>query len=111
MSNIIRILFFKEEEDLACYLTAFYNVHVDEELIKAAIAMDKYKWLNYLWIFKKNKLRTKTTGADGKKEITKSTIPFTDLFRLINECCRMDPENKKQEVEMRKVCEWLIPFE
>ena len=33
MSDIIRILFHKEEEDLACYLIAFYNIYVDDDLL------------------------------------------------------------------------------
>ena len=74
-----------------------------------AIAMNMYKWLNFLWIFKRNKLRVKR-DVDGRKETAKETIPFTDLFTKISKVCEKDPD-RKAETEMRKVCDWLTPFD
>ena len=107
MQDIIRVLFFNDEEDLACYLTAFYEVYVDEDLLKTAIAMDKYKWLNYLWVFKKNQLRHK---KDGVKDLEKVTIPYSALFGHIDKVVKQVAERKPKD-EMKKVCEWLIPYD
>lgn len=107
MSDIIKILFFKEEEDLACYLTAFYNVHVDEQLIEHAIVQNQYKWLNFVWVFKKNKLAVKDKDSKGDEF---EFISFEKLFDSIVDVCKKD-ENRKPIQEMTKVCEWLIPFD
>jgi len=54
MANIIKILLFREEIHLACYLTAFYEFALDEIMIKQAIDSDHYLWLNFVWAFQKN---------------------------------------------------------
>ena len=54
MANIIKILLYKEEEPLACYLTAFYKLTIDKDMLQSAIANNNYDWLNFLWVFDKN---------------------------------------------------------
>jgi hypothetical protein len=54
MSSIIEILLFREEMDLACYLTAHYDFYMDMAMIIKAIEHDYLKWLNFVWTFKKN---------------------------------------------------------
>jgi hypothetical protein len=56
MANIIRILLYMDEEPLACYLTAFYEINIDKAMIQNAIIRNNYQWLNYLWVFEKNKI-------------------------------------------------------
>lgn len=55
MGNIIKILLSKNEEPLACYLTGFYEIYIDTTMLENAIRKNHYVWLNYLWVFKKNK--------------------------------------------------------
>ena len=54
MGNIIKILLFREEIDLACYLTAYYEIQLDIKIFINAINFNHFKWMNYLWVFKKN---------------------------------------------------------
>ena len=57
MSNILKVLLFtgrNGEEALACLLTAYYEISLDQEMIYQAIDRGHYKWLNYLWAFGKN---------------------------------------------------------
>ena len=51
MANIIKILLFRDEIHLACFLTAFYEICLDEVMIQQAIEQDHYHWLNYVWAF------------------------------------------------------------
>jgi hypothetical protein len=37
MSNIIKILLFREELRLACLLTSMYEISIDDEMLKSAI--------------------------------------------------------------------------
>jgi hypothetical protein len=54
MANIAQILLYYDEIDLACYLTAYYEIQCDEHMIQNAICDDYFQWLNYLWVFDKN---------------------------------------------------------
>ena len=54
MGNIIRILLYRDEEKLACYLTAYYEVTLDLNMYIDALKNNHFEWLNYLWIFEKN---------------------------------------------------------
>jgi len=56
MQKILQILLHRKEEELACYLTAFYNISVTRTMIAQAIDHDQYRWLNFLWAFNKNKV-------------------------------------------------------
>ncbi|MFO0117562.1 MAG: hypothetical protein ACK521_08085 [bacterium] len=53
-SNIVKILLFRDEEKLACYLTAYYEIHIFSEMILCAIDKGHLHWLNYLYAFGKN---------------------------------------------------------
>lgn len=54
MANIIRILLSRDEEDLACYLTAFYEITLDDKIVRRAVKNSNYKWLMFVWAFDKN---------------------------------------------------------
>ena len=51
---MLQILLFKEEIDLACFLTSYYEVAIDEVMYIEAIWSDHYDWLKYVWNFNKN---------------------------------------------------------
>ena len=42
MSNILKILLYYDEIDLACYLTWFYQIYIDEQMIETAIKNDYF---------------------------------------------------------------------
>jgi len=54
MSNIIKILLFREELRLACLLTSMYEISIDDEMLKSAIEYDQFEWLDFVWAFGKN---------------------------------------------------------
>ena len=54
MSTIVKILLYKEEEDLACLLTAYYELSLDTESYLYAIEGNNFKWLSFVWAFGKN---------------------------------------------------------
>lgn len=80
-SNIVKILLFREEEKLACFLTAYYEVHIFQEMIACAIDKGHLQWLNYLWAFGKNFWGTRRHAnmieGEGRP------IPFTFLLKCI----------------------------
>jgi len=59
MANLVKILMYRKEMDLACYLTVFYQIAIDEEMVKNAIEMKQFSWLRYVYAFKKNKYADK----------------------------------------------------
>lgn len=61
MQNIIKILLFKDEEKVACILTAFYELSLDEDMIFKAIENRHMAWLQYVWAFKKNFIGPKSS--------------------------------------------------
>lgn len=95
MAYIIRILLHREELDLACYFTAFYNFNLDERMLLEAIVNDQYRWINYVWAFRKHYY----PYAPGKKADNEETeenemiikvndkqvlvIDLKELFRLV----------------------------
>jgi hypothetical protein len=70
MANVLRILLYRKEEDLACYLIAFYDVAVDLPLINQAVNNKQYKFLKFMFAFDKNLI-------EGRK------ILFVELFSII----------------------------
>jgi hypothetical protein len=45
MANIVKILLYRGEEKLACLLTAYYEIALDREMIRAALNSKNYEWL------------------------------------------------------------------
>ena len=78
MANIVWILLYNKEEKLACYLTAFYKIQLNEELLNFAIINGQFEWLNYVWAFKKNNLFDKEKGKQEK-------VNMVDLFKYIKD--------------------------
>jgi hypothetical protein len=54
MTNVLKIALQLEEEALACLITAYYEVNVEQEMIIKALSMDNFQWLKFLWAFEKN---------------------------------------------------------
>jgi hypothetical protein len=45
LTNILKIILFKGEDKLACVLTAFYEIALEEDMIFRAIEHSQYSWL------------------------------------------------------------------
>lgn len=54
MTSILKILLNKNEEKLACLMTTYYQLALDDDMICRAIEHQHYEWLQYVWVFKKN---------------------------------------------------------
>jgi hypothetical protein len=77
MSDIIKIFLYRKEIDLACYLTSFYNMWIDKELICQAVEYRNLKWVKFLFAFGKNIIST-TENVEEPEMIT-----FKQLFGVI----------------------------
>jgi len=64
MANILKILLYREEVGLACLLTVYYELALDELMIRQAIYCEHYEWLNFLWAFEKNFLNERSNKED-----------------------------------------------
>lgn len=51
MTNILKIALQKEEELIACIITAYYEVTLEQEMLIKALSMDNFKWLQFLYAF------------------------------------------------------------
>ena len=54
MANIAKILLFKKEEKLACLLTSYYELSIQDEAYYSAVQNKNFKWLEFVWAFGKN---------------------------------------------------------
>ena len=75
MTNVLKIALQKDEEKLACIITAYYEIALEEEMIVRAIALGNYKWLQFAWAFDKNYIGSRM--RDGL------FITYEQLFGLI----------------------------
>ena len=83
MADIIRLLLYREEEDLACYLTAFYEIMLQEDIIDRAVKTSKFNWLKYLWAFNQNIFQFNESRMN-KNDQEDVKFTFIDLFQRIN---------------------------
>ena len=96
ISKIIRILLHRGEIDLACYLTAFYEIYIEEDLVKMAIRRGWYKWLKYVFAFKKN-------YVNGKHYNLKKL--FKDINIIQDD---MDVKDKEEMSGIELCCQWYL---
>ena len=74
MATIVKILLYREEEKLACLLTAYYEIELRTDMIEKAIERNNIQWLMYVWAFGKN-----YRGIRRSKE--KKFVSYEMLFR------------------------------
>jgi len=89
MTNILKIALHKEEEKLACILTAYYNIQIKEEMIGRALVNENFEWLMFLYAF-------------GRNKVGNIVIDYTALFGLI---IKLDGENREK---IRHILDWKI---
>lgn len=105
---------YRDEWELANYLTAFYKLKLKKEMFEEALLSQKdeyYKWLNYLWVFKQN-YYSRDFSQPKKDKMT-----MIDLFQIID-TMEVDNANKDDDDNivklkgnkwMRKICDWMLP--
>ena len=103
MATIIKILLFRKEVGLACTLTAYYEISLDEDLIFSAIDNKQFEWLSYVWAFGKNYIGARCNR--GKK------LVFEDFFSALKEMKRTSKAAAAQKFlvdTLKIVCKWYI---
>ena len=70
-------------------------------MILRAIQSNHYKWLNYVWAFKKNNYL-----IDKKPQ----RVPLKELFSMIIKSCKDGSEDTKPDVQIKIVCDWMLDF-
>lgn len=116
LSQIINILLFRKEEALACYLTAFYKIAINQQLLQYAVNQECYNWLMYMWAFKQNfydetKKKPKQEGLEKTLKtdgLPDNLITFKDLFGQIKKKERDNVEKDRITKEIKICCLWMI---
>jgi len=54
MTAILKIALQKNEEKIACILTAYYELNMSKDFIFRGITNDHFLWLKFVWGFYKN---------------------------------------------------------
>eukprot|EP00347_Sterkiella_histriomuscorum_P022855 403336899 len=98
MTNILKILLFKQEEKLACMLTAYYELAIDDDMIFRAIENMHYHWLQFVWAFKKNFL-------GPRNSVDSTPITYTQLFDIIK---NMYESTNQIKEGIRFICQWML---
>ena len=89
---------FKGEEKLACQLTAFYELALDDDMIFRAIENTQFQWLQYVWVFGKNYLGPRNT-------VDAIQITYTQVFDIIK---NMYEQSAMIKQGIKIVCEWML---
>ncbi len=66
MADIVKILLHKKEQKLACLLTAYYELCLDENSFYESVFNMNFEWLNYVWVFGKNFIGNRRAGTSTK---------------------------------------------
>jgi len=99
MTNVLKIALSKDEEMLACIITAYYEVVLEEEMIVRALANENYQWLLYVFAFEKNYV-----GPRNKED--SHFIAFEYLFDMIKKHYWAEPE--VCQAKIREILEWKV---
>ena len=100
MANIAKILLYKGEEKLACLLTAYYELSLDEDSYYVAVGSKNFQWLEFLWAFGKNYI--------GSRRLQSSqTVNIKQLLEIISRVYK-NTNNKRIEECCETVCKWFL---
>ena len=112
MSNILKVLLFNEEERLACLLTAYYEVALEQEMIYQAVCNERFKWLNYVWAFGKNwiGIRRNWNGEKFDRKTTRKSQPrIINLVRLFSIIGDLLGETSDRRMKaLHTICNWKL---
>lgn len=80
MANIIKILLYKKEENLACLLTAYYEISIEDTYYYTAVENKNFKWLEFVWAFGKNFI-------GSRRSETSTKVNIKALLEIIKKVC------------------------
>ena len=80
MTDLLRIAMLLEEEKIAWFILAVYDVEINYEVIYEAVRLNYYELLHYIWAFEKNVFK----NEQNEKEDVKYVVLF-DLIIIMNE--------------------------
>ena len=96
MANIVKVMLFKEEEKLACLLTSYYEMSLDEDSFYQAVDNKSFTWLSFVWAFGKNYI--------GSRLIADSTK--LNIKQLMDIVCSLHSNDRKLEDYCRTITKW-----
>ena len=102
MATIIKILLYRKENKLACFLRSMYEISIDSKMFAAAIKYEKWEWLEYVWAFGKNWLGARRNAQNDHK------ILYNHFFKAV---CSTSSDRKVQERHIKTICEWRLELE
>ena len=102
MTNVLKIALTKDEEKIACIITAYYEVALEEEMIIRALANSNYEWLMFVFGFDKNYI-----GPRHKKDAPAIPIKYVHLFDMILRHYGLKQYPLAIE-KIQVVCDWKI---
>ena len=74
MAKIVEILLYRQEEQLACLLTAYYELNLQSANLKTAVKEKQFKWLSFVWVFGKNWYGYRNRPKQREKVIIKQLL-------------------------------------
>jgi len=80
MANIIKILLYKKEEYLACLLTAYYEISIEDTYYYTAVENKNFKGLEFVWAFGKNFI-------GSRRSETSTKVNIKALLEIIKKVC------------------------
>lgn len=83
---------------MACIITAYYEITLEEEMIIRALSSNTYKWLFFVWAFDKNYI--------GSRHRNGLFISYEQLFDLILK--QNGGMARLAEPKIKQVVEWKI---
>lgn len=98
MANIAQILLYKQEEKLACLLTAYYELSLEKEAFVQAVQNKKFDWLKYVWAFGKNCYGSRRQGDFER-------LSIQELLKIVSE---VFSDQKVAEYCCEQVCLWKM---
>jgi len=88
MANLLKICLYKGEEKLACHLTNFYEIAIDEELLIRAVETKQFQWIKHVWVMKKNWLGVRNDPQSKK-------LTLANLFDFVKYCFEDEMQQKE----------------
>jgi hypothetical protein len=98
MANLVKICLSKGEEKLACHLTNFYEIGIDESLLIRAIETKQFNWLKHVWVMKKHYIGLRSDSDCHK-------LSLAHLFDVVKYCFE-DQQQIKESAMV--ICNWML---
>lgn len=109
-SDIIKVLLSRREMDLACYMTAFYNIWLEKEHICQAVEFRWLKWVQYVFAFNKNFL---SNDPDEEPDL-REPITFKKLFGVIDQYYKNEGDDVSKDILYKEIvncCKWKLDMD